>query len=158
MVLISILFRKKEAYSPKPNLYAFFIALGLALLKKNGKLCLIIPQTILTAKDLDVIRFYLSKNTTIKEIIIFSGNLFIGRGLKQNKPIATSSLVFVAEKKEPEPQNQVKIINYHQYYDKNGIDFYKYFRSNNKDTKFISQKELCENITNWNFIKQMKNF
>lgn len=149
---------RKKPYSPKPNLYAFFIALGLALLKKNGMLCLIIPQTILTAKDLDVIRFYLSKNTTIKEIIIFSGNLFIGRGLKQNKPIATSSLVFVAEMKEPEPQNQVKIINYHQYYDKNGIDFYKYFRSNNKDKKFISQKELCENITNWNFIKQNEKF
>ena len=28
----------KKKYAPNPNLYAYFIALGLALLKDNGKL------------------------------------------------------------------------------------------------------------------------
>jgi len=43
---------KLKSYPPKPNLYAFFIALGLGLLKDGGKLCYIIPQTVLMANDL----------------------------------------------------------------------------------------------------------
>ncbi|TAL73500.1 MAG: hypothetical protein EPN88_04460, partial [Bacteroidetes bacterium] len=54
-----------KAYAPKPNLYAFFIALGLTLLKDNGKLCYIVPQTLLTSTDLDVVRYHLAKFTTI---------------------------------------------------------------------------------------------
>ncbi|GAH63692.1 unnamed protein product, partial [marine sediment metagenome] len=68
----------QKKYAPKPNLYAFFIALGLALLKDNAKLCYITPQTILTAGDLDVLRYHLAKYVTIEKIITFSGNLFIG--------------------------------------------------------------------------------
>ena len=52
--------KRKKPYSPKPNLYAFFIALGLALLKDDGKMAYIIPQTILTTGDLDVIRYHLA--------------------------------------------------------------------------------------------------
>jgi hypothetical protein len=83
---------RHKKYAPKPNLYAFFVALGLALLKDNAKLCYIIPQTILTAGDLDVLRYHLAKYTTIEKIITFSGKMFIGRGIKQNKPFATSEV------------------------------------------------------------------
>jgi len=47
--------RKKNR--PNPNLYLFFIALGLALLKDNGKMSYIIPQTLLTAGDFNVMRY-----------------------------------------------------------------------------------------------------
>jgi len=56
---------KTKKRPPKPNLYAFFIALGIALLKDNGKLCYIIPQTILVNPDFDVIRYHLAKFTTL---------------------------------------------------------------------------------------------
>src|SRR3989339_816504 len=102
----------RKKYSPKPNLYAFFIALGIALLKDGAKICYIVPQTLLTAGDLDVLRYHLAKFTTLEKIITFSGKLFIGRGLKQNRPVATSSLVFVASRRTPDIAHEVEVINY----------------------------------------------
>jgi len=145
---------RRKPYPPKPNLYAFFIALGLGLLKTNGKICYIIPQTILFAGDLDVLRYHLSKYTTIEKIITFEGNLFIGRGIKQSKPVPTSSLIFIAKKSKPNQNHIVKIINYFPYTDKQGVDFDKYFRSKNKEIKEIHQTELLYNLDNWTFIKQ----
>ncbi|MEI0702531.1 Eco57I restriction-modification methylase domain-containing protein [Brachyspira intermedia] len=149
---------RRKPYSPKPNLYAFFIALGIALLKDNGKLCYIIPQTILTAGDLDVLRYHLSHFTTIEKIISFEGNMFIGRGLKQNKPIATSSLIFILSKKDPSKNNRVSITNYKSYDDIKGIDFHKYLNSKNKNKEYINQDILRKELSNWNFIKQDKIF
>ena len=146
----------RKKYPPKPNLYAFFIALGIALLKDSGKLCYIIPQTILTAGDLDVIRYHLAKFTTIEKIIIFSGKMFVGRGIKQNKPVPTSSLIFVVSRKQSNYINKVEIINYLEKND----DIEKCLENiiNNKRVtkKKILQNTLLENVENWNFIKQNK--
>ena len=149
----------RKKYSPKPNLYAFFIALGLALLKDNGRLCYIIPQTILTAGDLDVLRYHLAKFTTIEKIITFSGKMFVGRGLKQNKPIATSSLVFVVRRIPPDLyRDQVEIIHYKDAND-NIEDCLKNILENKKiNKKKILQNKLLQNVSNLNFIKQDKKF
>lgn len=147
-----------KKYAPKPNLYAFFIALGLALLKDGGKICYIIPQTILTAGDLDVLRYHLSNNTTIEKIITFGGNLFVGRGLKQNKPVATSSLIFVLKKGKPSADHKIKIVNYNEYNESQAGDFEKYFNSHNKNTLEILQSDLQQSVENWNFIKQQAIF
>lgn len=148
----------RKKYSPKPNLYAFFIALGLALLKDGGRLCYIIPQTILTAGDLDVLRYHLAKFTTIEKIITFSGKMFVGRGLKQNKPIATSSLIFVIRRGRPEPTHQTEIIHY-----KNPDDNVEKCLKNISNSKGINKKKVLQskflnNVANWNFIKQDKDF
>jgi len=145
-----------KAYAPKPNLYAFFIALGIALLKDNGKLCYIIPQTILTAGDLDVIRYHLSKFTTIEKIIIFSGQMFIGRGLKQNKPIPTSSLIFVLSRKIPSDIHNIEIINYKNPDDSIQEALQNILSGKNINKKKVLQKKLLQNTANWNFIKQDK--
>ena len=147
-----------KKYPPKPNLYAFFIALGLALLKNNGKICYIIPQTILTEPDYDVLRYHLSKFTTIETIITFEGKLFVGRGLKQTKPIATSSLIFVARKIHPRANHSVEIINYNPYTEKQADDFEKYLNSRNKNKKTVPQTDLLKQFKNWNFIKQNDTF
>ena len=149
---------KPKKYRPNPNLYAFFIALGIKLLKDKGKLCYIIPQTILTAGDLDVIRYHLAKFTTIEKIIIFSGKMFIGRGLRQNKRVATSSLIFVLNRKMPEPLHKIEIINY-----KNPSDNIEKTLQNILDGKNISknkilQEKLLNNVANWNFVKQSKKY
>ena len=146
---------RRKPYSPKPNLYSFFIALGIALLKENGKLCYIIPQTILTARDLDVVRYHISKYTTIEKIITFDTNMFIGRGLKQNKPVATSSLIFVLQKKLFSKTHKVEIVNYLNKNDK-GLNFKDYFENetNDIDKKQVLQSSLAETIENWNWIKQ----
>jgi len=142
-----------KKYRPNPNLYAFFIALGLALLKDKGKLCYIIPQTILVNPDLDVIRYHLSKFTTINKIIIFSGKLFVGRGLKQKKAIPTSSLIFITSKELPKYSNKIEIIVYKRV----GDELKEVFKNieNGIGTKknTIEQYKLIEFIDNWNFIK-----
>jgi type I restriction-modification system DNA methylase subunit len=149
---------RRKKYSPKPNLYAFFIALGLALLKDNGKICYIIPQTILTAGDLDVLRHHLAKFTTIEKIITFGGKMFIGRGLKQNRPVATSSLIFVVRRCYPDKRHQVEVINCKDV----GAEIETTIQ-NIRDGRKISRKKLLqgkllESVTNWNFIRQEKSF
>lgn len=140
----------KKNYPPRPNLYAFFVALGIGLLKKDGKLCYIIPQTILTEPNYDVLRYHLSKFTSIEKIIIFNLKMFIGRGIKQKKTIPTSSLIIVLQNKLPNKNHKVKII---KYYKKNNIiNIGKYLKSNSKNVKSIEQKELIDNYNNWNFI------
>ena len=150
---------KPKKYAPKPNLWAFFIALSLALLKKGGKMCYIIPQTLLTETDYDVLRYYLAKFTTIEKIITFGGKMFVGRGLKGKKPIATSSLILIVKKTEPTVNTKAQIIQYKQYSElPNEEKFKKYLNTKtNRQEKYILQKELYENFDNWNFITQEKN-
>lgn len=147
-----------KPYSPKPNIYAFFIALGIALLKDKGKLCFIIPQTILSAGDLDVIRYHLAKFTTIEKIITFSGRMFIGRGLKQNKPIPTSSLIFVLNRKMPPVLHKVEIINYKNPNDNIEETLQNILVGKKISKKKILQNKLFQNVDNWNFIKQGRAF
>ncbi len=149
---------RRKKYSPKPNLYAFFISLGLALLKDGGKLCYIIPQTILTAGDLDVLRYHLAKFTTIEKIITFSGKMFVGRGLKQNKPIATSSLIFVIKRGTPALTHQTEIIHYKNSDDDVEKCLKNILNGKGMNKKKILQNKLLKNAANWNFIKQDKKF
>ena len=149
---------RRKKYSPKPNLYAFFIALGLALLKDNGKICYIIPQTILTAGDLDVLRHHLAKFTTIEKIVTFGGRMFIGRGLKQNRPVATSSLIFVLRRCYPDKRHQVEIINCKDVSAEIETTIQNIRDGRKIGRKKLLQGKLLESVTNWNFIKQEKSF
>ncbi len=142
-----------KAYAPKPNLYSFFIALGLALLKDGGKICYIIPQTILTSTDLDVIRHHLAKYTTINKIITFSGQMFIGRGIKQNKPIPTSSLIFIISKKNPEPLHKIEIINYNNSNEEILACLDNIRAGKHISLSKIDQTTFLKRAENWNFIK-----
>lgn len=147
-----------KPYSPKPNLYAFFIALGIALLKDNGRLCYIIPQTVLTAGDLDVIRYHMAKFTSIEKIITFSGKMFIGIGLKQDKPVGTSSLIFVLNRKIPSTLHKVEIINYSDPNDTVEQTLKNILVGKKISRKQILQNKLFQSVANWNFIKQSKKY
>jgi len=148
--------KHSKKYRPNPNLYAFFIALGLALLKDSGKLCYIIPQTILTAGDLDVLRYHLSKFTTLEKIITFSGKMFMGRGIKQNKPVATSSLILVLNCNAPGELHQVEIIHYKDPDDDIAVCLENILRGKKIIKKAVLQSKLRQNIANWNFITKDK--
>ncbi len=140
---------------PKPNLYAFFMALGLGLLKDKGVISYIIPQTLLNAEAFDVLRYHLAKFTTIDKIITFAGNMFIGRGIHQNKPVATSSLIFVVRRKKPSARHKVKVIRY-QNYDNDG-SLGAYLSSERKTTASVLQSELLKKAGNWNFLQYLGN-
>jgi hypothetical protein len=145
-----------KKYRPNPNLYAFFIAVGLALLKDNGKLCYIIPQTILVAGDLDVLRYHLAKFTTIEKIITFSAKMFVGRGIKQNKPVPTSSLIFVVSRKVPPRLHQVEVINHKNPEEDIDKTLQSILAGKKIGKRKILQSRLLQNVANWNFIKQDK--
>ncbi len=143
---------RPKRYRPNPNLYAFFTALGIALLKDKGQFAYIIPQTILFAGDLDTLRYHLAKFLTIRKIIISTSNMFIDRGVKQNKAVATSSLMLFVEKIPPAKLHEVEII----YYKPTNNDVKTVIENlkNNKHTvkNKILQNKLLKNTTNWNFI------
>ena len=147
-----------KKYAPKPNLYAFFIALGLALLKDDGRLCYIVPQTVLTAGDLDVLRYHLAKYATIEKIITFNSNLFIDRGLKQKRIIPTSSLILVVGKNAPSKTHEVQVINYKRVEDTINDTLNNIVTGKKTDVRKVKQADLLENATNWNFIKQTSEF
>ena len=145
-----------KPYAPKPNLYAFFIALGLALLKENGKLCFVIPQTLLTAGDMDVMRYHLAKHTSIDKMITFGGNLFIDRGVDARKPIRTSSLIIIVTKKEPKTNHRVKVVNFVDNTKEKKVSLQTLLNSRKKMVSSIPQSELAKTVENWNFIKYDK--
>ncbi|MEK6883378.1 MAG: hypothetical protein AABY22_27370, partial [Nanoarchaeota archaeon] len=111
-----------------------------------------------TAGDLDVVRYHLAKFTTIEKIIVFSGKMFIGRGLKQNKPVATSSLIFVAQRKSAPPSNAIEVINYKNPDDNVEKCLENIKKGKNIDKKKITQQNLLVNVKNWNFITKKGGF
>ena len=143
---------RRKKYPPKPNLYAFFMALGFALLKPNGRFCYIIPQTMLTEPDYDVVRYHLSHDYMIDSLLIFSGKLFVGRSIDQRKEIYTSSLILVCTKKRPPAKHKVECVS---VLDQGGDvrDMLTGLSSKRREsTRRVFQSELRENIDNWNFI------
>ncbi len=142
-----------KAYAPKPNLYSFFVALGIALLKDAGKMCYIIPQTILSATDLDVLRYHLAKFLTIEKIFTFSGKMFVGRGIEQNKPIPTSSLIFLISKTSPGESHRVEVFNYLDSGDDIDVCLKNLKNGKNTSKVIVDQSVLLERLENWNFLK-----
>ena len=140
----------RKKYAPHPNLYAFFIALANGLLKDNSTMSYIIPQTLLFAKDLDVIRYHLSKEMTIEKIINFVGKMFVERGTQKKNEVATSSMIIVVKKQKPIKEHKVKIINY-----KTEGKVEKVLQGE-KDEFEVLQSKLLENVDNWYYITKNK--
>jgi type I restriction-modification system DNA methylase subunit len=130
---------KKKPYSPKPNLFAYFIALGLALLKESGRMAFICPQTILTLTDLDTLRFHLYSHTVIEKIIIFNENMFF----TGDDPVKTSSIIFIIRKSPPcnvpFSGQEVEVVNH-----TSGVC--------NSTESYVCKKVLA-GYENWNFLK-----
>lgn len=136
-----------KKYAPKPNLYAFFIAKGVSLIKKNGVFCYIIPQTLLVAGDLDVLRYHISNKLTVNKIMTFIDNVFEKRGLGPDHDVATSSLLIFLQKKEP-AKNNVEVINLSTAEKGRGRILGVGFTQNTHN-----QTTLVEEVRNWGFIK-----
>ena len=143
---------RRKRYPPKPNLYAFFIALGFALLKENGRFCYIIPQTMLTETDHDVIRYHLSNDYTIDRLIVFAGKLFIGRSTEQTKEIHTSSLILVCTKKRPAANHLVECISVLDGESDVREILMRLKSTRGYRTRKIPQSDFREHVDNWKFI------
>ncbi len=84
--------------------------------------------------------------------------MFIGRGLKQNKPVPTSSLIFVLSRKMPSETSKVEFINYKDPDDDIEETLQNILKGEKISKKEISQSKLLQNVANWNFVKQAKKF
>lgn len=143
---------RQKKYPPKPNVYAFFLALGFELLKDNGRFCYIIPQTMLTEPDYDVVRYHLANDYTIESLITFAGKLFVGRGTSQRIEIYTSSLILVATKRRPPVDHVVECVQSTEV-DQDVREVITNLQRNRPTiARYVTQSELRENIDNWNFI------
>lgn len=156
---------KRKKYSPKPNLYSFFLAQAFFLLHENGILSFLIPQNLLIAQDLDVLRYHLSKDFEILLIILVPEQMFKHetnrKSMIKNREtmasgldVATSSLILLARKKSPNSKHKVKI--YTNEYNKNHIDTKNTVSNinlNNFNCREIPQADLRNNLFNWNFIR-----
>lgn len=148
---------EKKTYAPKPNVYVMFIALGISLLKDNGVLAYIIPQTFLTSHDIAPIRYELAKKYSIEEMIVFKNKMFIKRGLHQNKKVPTSSMIIKIRRKKS-TENSETII---KVYNGDETDISKCIEEiQNKKNIYelkIKQKEMLEHVHNWKIFTLTKN-
>jgi len=94
-----------ETNSGQYDLYQIFIELGIILLKKNGYLGFIIPDSILALSNRRKIRKFILENTLIKSISIV--------GSQFNDPIV-SNIILILQRElltSKRIENQVKILN-----------------------------------------------
>ena len=131
-----------KKYAPKPNLYAFFIALGIHSLRQDGILCYLIPQTLLTATDTDTIRHYLAKEMCIEKIVTFGEKVFIGRGNRQSSDVITSSMIIVVRRAQAPTEHRVLCQQLE-------VGSWKII-----EEKQVEQQCLLSNYSNWNFVTQ----
>ncbi len=143
---------KRKKYPPKPNLFSFFIALGFALLKDDERFCYIVPQTLLTEPDHDVIRYHLSHDYTIETMIVFGGKLFVGRSIDQSKEIHASSLILVCTKRQAPSKHEVECVVVPD--DKSDVrDVLASLAAQRRNISHkVRQRDLRANVDNWNFI------
>ena len=157
-----------KKHRPDINLWAMFIALGQGLLKDNGTISYIIPQTLLINPDYDVLRYYLSHKMVIEKIFIFANKLFIDRGIKTKKPVITSSLIFVVKKVSSEldanqqeeliKNNQVELIRYN-IADKDPVECMQEMKTRKNCTiDIIPQTTLKNELRSWNHLFKGQRF
>lgn len=108
--------------------------------------------------DFDTIRYHLAKFTTIEKIFTFSGKMFYGRGIKQSKPIPTSSLIFIVKRSAPSLTAQTEVVHYRDPDDDIEKCLENIQLGKKISKKKLQQHNLLVSVANWNFIKQGKEF
>ena len=119
--------------------YVLFFYRGLKLLKTNGKMVFIIPDTFLFLNYHKKFRKYLFENFCVEEIAIFPSKLFYGVSFAYSN----LSIITIKNDKKSVFKNKIKI------YDK--IKGEKQFDEIGKGLikpKIISQKSVIENFNN----------
>jgi len=82
--------------------------------------------------------------------------MFIGRGLTQDKPVPTSSLILIIKPNVSDQSNEVEILNY-EGTNEDIAQVFANISSNIKvENKLVKQQMLLDNVANWNFIKMNK--
>jgi hypothetical protein len=131
---------KQKKYPPKPNLYSFFFILANRIAKsKSGSINFIVPKGILTAKDLDTLRFFFINKNTIKSILLFKERVFDHKDTSSGV-VPTSSIIIVLEKDCRDSDNKVATANI-------PLDEINTFESS-----YFDQASFIKNLENWNFI------
>lgn len=87
--------------SGKINLFAIFILFAANILKKDGLMTFIIPNTLLRATIFDAIRKYLLDETSISSIVDLSKGIF--------ENVTASTIVLILENTKPNQKTQINV-------------------------------------------------
>ena len=155
---------EQKKYRPNPNLFSFFIALSLYLLKENALLIALIPQTFLNAGDLDVLRYELAFKHKILNIDLFDKAQFYDTNTRNDK-ILTSSLIISLNKTMEnnidisinDKELNINILKKHIRSwnfickEKKDIDIYNEYLKNSQDIDIYYNHEKSKEIFNSSF-------
>jgi len=100
--------------SSKPNIFYFFLALGIQYLKECGVGVFILPQEWLTARYSDSLRSYILNSCLIKQMILFNSKVDLFTARNDQTPLKTTSMIIILEKasgKENDYKRKTNIIN-----------------------------------------------
>lgn len=74
--------------------------------------------------------------------------MFIGRGIRQNKPIITSSLIFVVSRSTPPKAHEIEVMNHEIEEEDIEKCLHSILIGENVVKKTVSQRVLLENVAN----------
>lgn len=93
--------RFETAYG-KPDLFRFFIQLGVDLVNQDGYFSLIVPNSWLSISSARLLRKYLLDKTSIQQIVVLPQGVF---------DISMNYVVFVVRKRQPHKGQMVQVIH-----------------------------------------------
>ncbi len=129
----------RKKYPPKPNLYAFFFVMAKKLCTSNGIISFIVPKGVLTAKDLDTLRYLFLSKMQLFLLTSFKEGVFNHSETSSGK-IATSSLLVFLKNTTIDSNHKINISNV------------TIGELGNDVSSKIDSNILLENIDNWNLI------
>jgi phospholipid N-methyltransferase len=135
--------KRKSLKNIYPNLYiketySTFLFLALSLLKENGRLVFITPDTYLNLHMHTFLRKFILKNSLVEEIAIFPSSFFLGINFGYSK----LSIITLVKSNNPNAimNNQIKIIDDY----KEPIDL---IINSNSRTIFLKQEDVYNNFS-----------
>jgi len=102
----------------QPNLYLYFVVLGIRALKPGGRLCALIPDEWLKAPRAASFRGWLAKEVVIRHIVRYPERARPFSGRRAGVQVQTSSMLLVCEQRMPQPGHQVNVT---YQVDRNGV-------------------------------------
>jgi methylase of polypeptide subunit release factors len=128
-----------KKYPPKPNMYAFFFVVSSFFAKKLGHIAFIVPKGVLTAKDLDVVRYFFLDKLRINQIVAFKKRVFLHNGTT-SASVPTSSLVILLKNNKEQKDYNINATSINLE-DINNFQFTQ-----------IKSSVLTKKLNNWNVI------
>ena len=129
--------------SGKVNLFTLFVEKGIEIIKKNGRISYIIPNTFLRVTSYDNIRKHILLNTELTDVVDLGAGIF--------DDAVTSAIIFVSKKSKPNSNSRTNVLKdligaYTTVNQQHFIDSDYLITTNVTETQLKLLKKLKKNI------------